>query len=470
MSSDTGKSDHDASRGGGVSRREFLKIVGLTGAAVGLGAGLGGLAAACGEDADSTATTASGTSVSTSAERGRDIKFGVVCPQTGPLAPFASGVNWSMERVSQYLPQGIVTGDGIQRKITFIKKDTQSDTNRAATITGDLIQTDNVDIVLSSGGPDTVNPAADVCESMGCPSLCSASVWQAFYYDRKPPQEGFKWTYGSLLGSEQSIANFAQMFDQIPNNKIVGMLLPNDADAAGWMKPEAAPAVFKSKGYTLIEPSWYTSGAEDYTTQISEFKKAGCEIICGTNTAPDFTNFWKQAIQQGFRPKLVSTGRALLYPEALEAIGPVGYGLIGEVGWHRSFPYKDSITGQTAEDLALDYEAKTGRASNTGITGMYQVIEWAIDVFKRATKPEDKESVVKAITSTKMVTTCGGIDFTAKVDPDGWRPVPNVVRTVLCGGQWVKGTKYQFANVICSNAWAPEVTVQRKVEPMKYTS
>ena len=35
---------------GAVSRREFLKIAGVAGAAVGLGAGLGGLVAACGEE------------------------------------------------------------------------------------------------------------------------------------------------------------------------------------------------------------------------------------------------------------------------------------------------------------------------------------------------------------------------------------------------------------------------------------
>ena len=33
-----------------VSRRDFLKIAGVAGAAVGLGAGLGGLVAACGGD------------------------------------------------------------------------------------------------------------------------------------------------------------------------------------------------------------------------------------------------------------------------------------------------------------------------------------------------------------------------------------------------------------------------------------
>ncbi len=44
--------------GKSVSRREFLKIAGVAGAAVGAGAGLGGLLAACG--AEETTTTTAG--------------------------------------------------------------------------------------------------------------------------------------------------------------------------------------------------------------------------------------------------------------------------------------------------------------------------------------------------------------------------------------------------------------------------
>ncbi len=42
---------------GSVSRREFLKIAGVAGAAVGAAGGLGGLLAACGGTEESTTTT-----------------------------------------------------------------------------------------------------------------------------------------------------------------------------------------------------------------------------------------------------------------------------------------------------------------------------------------------------------------------------------------------------------------------------
>jgi branched-chain amino acid transport system substrate-binding protein len=470
----------------GVSRREFLRIAGVAGATVALGAGLGGVLAGCGSSATTTTTAAPGTTTTAAAattttvaastttasagpEAGRDLKIGVIVPQTGGLAPFAAATNWAVDRLGTALKDGIVCGDGKLRKIQFIKQDTQSDSNRAAQVTGDLIQNSKVDIVLSNGAPDTVNPSADVAESMGCPSLSSASVWQAFYFDRKPPADGFKWTYAVLLGSELTIQCFVEMFDQVPNNKVVGMLFANDADAAGWMAPTGAPAVFEAKGYTMVNPTWYTPGAQDFTAQITAFKKAGCDIICGSNNPAEFTDFWKQCYQQNFQPKLVSSGKALLFPETLAAIGPTGYGLIGEVGWHSTYPYKCTITGATAAELAADYEAKAGQISSTNTTATYELIEWAVDAFKRAKNPEDKQSTVDAIKTTNMVTTCGPVDFTRPVDiTSPTHPVPNCVKASVCGGQWVKGTKYPFEYVICSNATAPEVPVAAKTQPMVY--
>ena len=47
-----------------VSRREFLKIAGLTGAAIGASGGLGGLLASCGGEEETTTTTAAATTTS----------------------------------------------------------------------------------------------------------------------------------------------------------------------------------------------------------------------------------------------------------------------------------------------------------------------------------------------------------------------------------------------------------------------
>ena len=115
---DHGREEQDEKRPARpVSRRDFLKIAGIAGAAVGAGAGLGGILAACGEEetttttagetttttaaATTTTTAAATTTVSTAAETGREIKLGFVTPTTGPLASFGVPDGYCVERAQE---------------------------------------------------------------------------------------------------------------------------------------------------------------------------------------------------------------------------------------------------------------------------------------------------------------------------------------------------------------------------------
>ena len=44
------------------------------------------------------------------------------------------------------------------------------------------------------------------------------------------------------------------------------------------------------------------------------------QILTGVVLPPDFTTFWNQALQQGFKPKAASIGKAILFPVAVEAL------------------------------------------------------------------------------------------------------------------------------------------------------
>lgn len=466
-----------------VSRRDFLKIAGAAGAAVGLAGGLGGLVAACGDEEATTTTAASATTttagattttagatttVSTGAEPGRAIKLGLVSPKTGNFAVFAIADDWYVEHANAALKDGIVTGDGKLRQVEIVVKDTQSDSNRAAQVAADLVQLDNVDMLLASGTPDTCNPVADQGEALGCPVLMSFAPWQALYIRSGKAME-FKWAYGNMLGSELTITSFTDAFatSGVETNKKVGMLFQNDADAQGWMDPSAAPKVFAEMGYTLVVPEYYNIPAEDFTTQIAEFKKEGCEIICGTNDPPWFSNFLSQSLQQGFQPKFISSGKAVIFPQAVLSYPNQGLGLIGESAWHPSWKIKDTLSDLDSEGLAADYEAKTGEQWTAAI-GCYGKLEWAIDVYKRATDAEDKEAVVAAILTTKGMFQQGPIDFTEAVDPNGRRPIANNYKPNIGAQQWRKGTKWPVEPLQVSNAAAPGTPVQDKAQPMVY--
>ncbi len=461
----------------GVSRRDFLKMAGVAGATIGLAGGLGGLAAACGEE--KTTTTAGGvsTTVSAGAEKGREIKIGFVSPITGDIASFGVPDRYCMERAQEAIGDGIVCGDNKLHPVTIKLADSQSDTARAAAVTGDLINNDKVDIIVTASSPDTVCPVADQAEALQTPCISNDSPWQAYVATRAAGDLSatFKWTYHTFWGLEDVQANFLDIWSQVDTNKKLAGMFSNDADGQAWQEGWEPVLADASVGLTATVPSAFTLGTEDFSTQIAEFKKQGCEIGLGVFIPPDFTTFWKSAMQQGWKPKIASFGKALLFPESVASVGDVGNGLTTEVWWTPSHPFKSSLSGETCQEFADEYSRRGDGRQWTQPLLHYIVFELAVDALKRATNPEDKSSILEAIKATKLDTIGGLIDFTAPVSPPGppWTTGPqrvheNVYKTPLVGGQWRKGTTYPFELTIVTDAGAKGVgiPVQDKVQPL----
>ena len=70
-----------------VSRREFLKYAGITGAAIGLSGGLGGLLAACGEEEETTTTAAGETTTTAAGETTTTAAGATTTVSAGPEPP-----------------------------------------------------------------------------------------------------------------------------------------------------------------------------------------------------------------------------------------------------------------------------------------------------------------------------------------------------------------------------------------------
>ena len=111
--------------------------------------------------------------------------------------------------------------------------------------------------------------------------------------------------------------------------------------------------------------------------------------------------------------------------------------------------------------MAADFEAKTV-SEWTAALGCYGKVEWAVDVFKRATNPDDKETIIDAIKTTKGDFQQGHIDFTEPVDANGFHVIANNYKPYIGAVQWLKGTKWPVEPVIVSNATAPGTPVRPK--------
>jgi branched-chain amino acid transport system substrate-binding protein len=163
--------------------------------------------------------------------------------------------------------------------------------------------------------------------------------------------------------------------------------------------------------------------------------------------------------------KYVSVGKGLLFPASMEAMGDVGLGATTENWWHRKFPFKSSLTGETCDEMAADYEETTGEQWCSPL--MHYIIgEVATDVLKRTPDLDSKDAIMKAVFETKIDTLNGPIDFTQPVAEGTQRPVPNVCKTPQAGGQWRKGTEWPYELVIVENVNSPMVEVEDKAQPL----
>ncbi len=390
-----------------LTRRDFLKVAGIAGAAVGAGAGLGGLLAACGEEEETTTTAAAATTttagettttagatttVSAEPEMGREVKVGFVDPLTGPLAAFGIPGQYCAERWREAAGDGMVFGDGMKHPVNIVVRDSQSDTARAAQVAGDLITNDQVDVIFAAATPDTVNPVADQAEALGCPCISNDCPMEPYYFGRGgTPDKPFKWTYHMFWGLTELIGASMDLWGQIESNKMVGALWPNDPDGNAFRPAytEAAEAL----GYTIVDAGSFQFGTEDFTFAISLFKKEGCEIVTGVVTPPDFTNFWAQSMQQGYMPKMVDIAKPALFPSAMEAIGDTALGIGGPSWWHPNYPFKSSLTGETCLEIATDFETRTEQQWQQPLLH-YIMFEAAVDALKRTKNLDDKEELI----------------------------------------------------------------------------
>jgi branched-chain amino acid transport system substrate-binding protein len=387
------------------------------------------------------------------------IKIGHVSPRTGPLAGFGEADAFIVGQVKDLVSKGLNIG-GKTYKVDIITKDSQSSASRASEVASELILSDKVNLLIGSGTPDTTNPISDQAEVNEMPCITTNCPWQPYFFGRKgDPAKGFTWTYHFFWGLEDVIGAFLALWDELPTNKVVGGLFPNDADGNAWgdAKLGLPPALAKA-GYKLHDPGRYQLMNNDFTSQISAFKAAGCEIVTGNMIPPDFATFWSQAAQQGFKPKIVTIGKALLFPSVVDSLGARGNGLTSEIWWTPNHPFKSGLTGQSCQALADAYTKATKRPWTQPIGYQHALFEVAIDVLKRTKNPNDPKSVLAAITSTNYQSIVGPVNWTGM-------PVKNVSKTPLVAGQWQRKDG-KFHLVIAENKTAPNIPVGGKLLPL----
>ena len=445
--------------GGGISRRSVLRAAGTGAALLGAGAGGSGLLAACSSGIKGAAPATSAT---------KDIKIAFIHPLTGALAGFGASDNWVVSKI-QSTPQykhGLKIG-GKTYQVAIKSYDTQSDPNRAGQLANQAILQDGADLILTSSTPETVVPVATTAEKLGTPCIAGNVPWQGWYGalggNPTPGQSTFKpkWNTVYFLGVNDLALEFIAMWDRVRKemgaDKVAGCAFPNDSDGNAF---RGAWPIFAGKaGYKLVDPPPYQDGLSDYSSMISTFKSAKCDFFTNVPLPPDFNVMWKQAAQQGFKPRLATVAKVLLFPSDVTALGDLVINVATDAWWTPNMPWTSSLTGETCQQIASAFESDTGNQWIQALSN-YSLFEVAHAALTATNNPHDKAEVAAAMFKVNITGLAGQLNWT---DPKN--PAPGVVDTPVVGVQWKKGTKYPYEMQVVDNTLMPNVPLTGQLEP-----
>lgn len=390
------------------------------------------------------------------------IKIGFISPVTGPLGLFGETDAYTLAQMRKRFANGLEVG-GKTYQVKVFDRDAQSDPNKASELAGDLILNENVDLMIPASTTDIINPTADQCELNGVPAISSGAPWQAVVMPRGGDKKPFEWTYHFFWGLEDVLATYVGLWQTVETNKKVGMLFPRNADGETWgNETYGLPPAVRKAGFQTVIPSMFQPRTNDFSAQIAQYKGENCDIVGGITYVSDLKTFVTQASQQGFRPKVVTVAAALLFPSGIEAMGKLGEGMSSEVWWTPAFPFKSSLTGKTSRDIADAWENSQKKQWTQPLGYSHALWEVAVDTLKRSKNPLDRASIRDAIKTIDLATLVGPIKFDGK-------PHPNVCKTPVLGGQWVKGEKWPFDLLIVDNAASKIIPPQARLKLISWT-
>ena len=385
------------------------------------------------------------------------INIGFITPLTGNLAGFASGDQFVLNLIKEasVYKSGIKIG-GKTYRINVSVQDSQSSPTRAAQVAQQLI-TSHADLILTTSTPETTNPVAAACQKAGTPCLSTVVPWESWYAglggDPLKPTTDFKYVSTFFFGLTEFNGTFEPIWNRIHTDKVVACQYPNDADGnafRGGFEP-----LIKADGYTVVDGGPYQDLTADFTSMISEFKSKNCQVFSNCPLPPDFNTFWKQASQQGFKPKIATVAKVLLFPADCAALGPLVNNVATDSWWGPYMPYSSSLTGMSASALAAAYEAKSGQQWLQSLGSSYALFEIAKEAFSAVSDPHDRAEVADALHKVNYTGMNGPINFAAG-------PAPGVGIIHPVGVQWKvqpSGSKYPVEMKVVDNSLNSSVPV-----------
>jgi branched-chain amino acid transport system substrate-binding protein len=318
---------------------------------------------------------------------------------------------------------------------------------------------------------DAALAVGELADARSMPTISTMVPWTGWKFSRGATpddliEKSFPYTFHFFWGAGEVVKNFLAMWNSVKTNKHVGTFYSDTPTGRAFGNAKTGlPSGMSQYGYREVPGGFYKMATDDFTNQVTAFKNGNAEIVSGLVLPSHWATFWNQAAQAGYKPQVCTVAAAFLFSSAITSLGPRGDGMSTEVWWTPKFPYKSSITGQTARELATDWENSTGKQWTQPIGYSHAVWEVAFAALTSAADPKDKESVRHAIATLSVDTVVGPVRFKDT-------PIKNVAVTSMAGGQWrkTKNGRFPFELLIVYNATAPQIPVEAELKLLSQLS
>jgi len=307
-----------------LSRREFLKLAGIAGAALGVAGGLGGFVAACGGEATTTTagvttsagateTTAAGSTTSVSAAAG-PVKIGMILDYSFPLH-----VAWQhqMEALIPNLNEkGGLSIGGAQYQVDLRMYDGKRDSETSRSAVQRLLSEDKVDFILGDESTDYWQPVTEGAGKVVCSVSPSPEILKA-------PN---MWTFQAGYLNLQPAAAWGYFSEQNPNVKRIASAHPDNlmgnAEAG---KVAGLAAVW---GQEVAKEILYPQGTTDFSAIATALVNTNADVFttCAGGTVSD-AQLYKALHQAGWKGQLcayiawsIESAGAIVDPANFEGI------------------------------------------------------------------------------------------------------------------------------------------------------
>lgn len=254
--------------------------------------------------------------------------------------------------------------------------------------------------------------------------------------------------------------NYVALWESLKTNKTAGTLYFDHPVGQAFADPQRGlPAGLNAGGYKIVDGGFFKGDADDFSNQISKFKSDNAQILTGFMAPPQFVTFWNQAAQLGFKPEVATIAAAFLFPSGIEALGDRGDGMTTEIWWTPSMPFKSSLTGESAQQIAAKWESDTGKQWTQPLGYFHAEFEVALEALKQSGDPKDRKAVRHAIQNMNLDTLVGPVNFKDS-------KIKSVAVTEMAMGQWRRQRegKFTYDLVITANPTAPHIPVQEKTK------